>query len=68
MDRIVDRGALRVYRQNLLLAPNLSTTTLSNVNLTVYSPFQESDSALMLLDGRWKAGRAAELRIPTLYP
>ena len=35
MRRIADREVLRGYRQNLLLAPNLSTITLYNVNPTV---------------------------------
>ena len=32
---IADRGVLQVYKQNSLLELNLSTITLSNVNLTV---------------------------------
>ena len=61
--RIADRGALRVFRQNLLLAPNMSTTTLSNVNPTVCI-HRCVDAA------GWAVGAhgAAELRIQTLYP
>ena len=33
--RIANRGALQVCGQNLLVAPNLSTIILSNVNLTL---------------------------------
>ena len=54
MHRIADRGALRAYRQNLLLAPNLSTTTLSNVDLTVYICRSERVTLhLMPPNGRW---------------
>ena len=49
MHRIADRGALRVYRQNLLRTPNLSTTTLSK---RVTLPLVPSD-------GRWN--RAEQL-------
>ena len=51
--RIANRGALQAYRQNLLVAPNLSTIILSNVNLTVCIHHSKRVTLrLMLLDGR----------------
>ena len=52
MHRIADRGALRVYRQNLLLTPNLSTTTLSK---RVTLPLVPSD-------GRWNRAEQLSFR------
>ena len=59
---VILRGALRVYRQNLLLAPNLSTTTLSNVSLTVcIHRSKRVTLRLMPPDGRWN--RAEQLSL-----
>ena len=59
MHRIADR-ALRIYRQYLLLAPNLSTTTRSDINLTVCIRRSKRETLrLMPLDGWWN--RAEQL-------
>ena len=59
MHRIADR-APRVYRKNSLLAPNLSTTTRSEINLTVcIRRSKRVTLRLMPPDGRWN--RAEQL-------
>ena len=54
--RIVDQGVLCKYRGNLLLILNLSRSTPSNVNLTVYIHYNSSKSINLILvpSGGWR--------------